>query len=733
MKRIMEKRNCILSVIIFILCCTGAVVSQNVAITDDDGYSAHSSAMLDVKSLDKGVLVPRLTTAQREAITSPATGLLVYDTDLGNFYFYNGGWVNLTSDNPSDLWTLSGSNVYLTNTDHDLGVGTTTPVGKLEVKGDADSEIEDPLFAVVNNSGDTVFAVYPEAVRIWVADDGAGKASKGGFAVGGFSSGKGVTNEYLRVTPDSVRVYIDDEFAKASKGGFAVGGFSSGKGNTDDYLFIEREQSRVYVDGDQGFAIGDINSGSSVEYLDLTPENYFIGHESGINTVPGTGDFGRYNTFLGYQTGKENTNGHSNVYIGYQTGMNATGGDQNVYIGREAGKNTTEGHENVFIGEKSGYNNTTGISNVFIGEEAGYYNEEGHGSVYIGQWAGYWCTVSDNSFIGLGSGYNNRTGINNTFVGRNSGYGNYYGENNCYFGHEAALLNREGDNNCVTGYRAGYGTNGETYDYNSIYGAFSGFELETGGLNSFFGYRSGYNTTTGYRNTFLGYITGEDNTTGDYNVYVGYQAGAQTTTGNNNTMIGSFAGGLQATGSVGGCVFIGYAAGYNESSSNRLYIDNSSTASPLIWGDFSVNRVVINGNSSSNPNNRTFYSNGTAGGDYAWYNDSDRRLKKNIATICSPIEKIMQLRGVNFEWKDKDAMEEGTKMGFIAQEAVSIIPEVVDHTGGKYSMQYAPITALLVEGMKEQQKIIEQQGNEIKYLKEELENIKSLLEASAKK
>ncbi|MFH1315702.1 MAG: hypothetical protein ABIH67_04905, partial [Candidatus Uhrbacteria bacterium] len=73
--------------------------------------------------------------------------------------------------------------------------------------------------------------VTPDSVRIFVEDDPATKAtgSKGGFAVGGFSLSKGVTNEYLRVTPDSVRVYIEDTTglkASGNRGGFAVGGFS---------------------------------------------------------------------------------------------------------------------------------------------------------------------------------------------------------------------------------------------------------------------------------------------------------------------------------------------------------------------------------------------------------------------------------------------------------------------------------------------------------------------------
>ncbi|MCP3907476.1 MAG: hypothetical protein GY712_05600, partial [Oceanicoccus sp.] len=55
-----------------------------------DGSSPDGSAMLDVKSTDKGMLVPRMTSAQRTAISGAATGLLVFDTDNSSFWFYDG-------------------------------------------------------------------------------------------------------------------------------------------------------------------------------------------------------------------------------------------------------------------------------------------------------------------------------------------------------------------------------------------------------------------------------------------------------------------------------------------------------------------------------------------------------------------------------------------------------------------------------------------------------------------
>ncbi|MBI4646398.1 MAG: hypothetical protein HY738_07350, partial [Bacteroidia bacterium] len=104
----------IFCVIIFILFAKITTNSQNIAITDDDGYQAHSSAMLDVKSTNKGVLLPRLTTAQRNAVINPATGLLVFDTDQKVYYFYNGtDWVDVSSGSTENYWTKNGINIYL--------------------------------------------------------------------------------------------------------------------------------------------------------------------------------------------------------------------------------------------------------------------------------------------------------------------------------------------------------------------------------------------------------------------------------------------------------------------------------------------------------------------------------------------------------------------------------------------------------------------------------------------
>ena len=64
--------------------------------------SPHASAQLDLNSTNKGILIPRMSSAQRGAIASPAKGLLVFDNDLNGFWYFNGtGWVTMNSAAPA--------------------------------------------------------------------------------------------------------------------------------------------------------------------------------------------------------------------------------------------------------------------------------------------------------------------------------------------------------------------------------------------------------------------------------------------------------------------------------------------------------------------------------------------------------------------------------------------------------------------------------------------------------
>ena len=193
----------------------------------------------------------------------------------------------------------------------------SSPTRKFTIQENEDHPVDSALFEVRNAEGQTVFAVYPEGTRIFILDEDA-KGKKGGFAVGGYSRAtKGETSEYMRVTPDSVRIYINNDPGKGKKGGFAVGGYSrTSKSSEPDYLSVFTDSIRFHVGYNPskgragGFAINGISreSGESVTYLFLTPENYFIGEESGRNNTTG-----QYNTFIGYRAGESNTEGSQNV------------------------------------------------------------------------------------------------------------------------------------------------------------------------------------------------------------------------------------------------------------------------------------------------------------------------------------------------------------------------------------------------------------------------------------
>jgi hypothetical protein len=80
--------------------------------------------------------------------------------------------------------------------------------------------------------------------------------------------------------------------------------------------------------------------------------------------------------------------------------------------------------------------------------------------------------------------------------------------------------------------------------------------------------------------------------------------------------------------------------------------------------------------------------------------NSDIKLKKNISTLTNSLDKVLAMRGVEF---DRIDIEGEHNIGFIAQEIEKIVPELVSESQGTKSVAYGNITALLVEAIKEQQ------------------------------
>lgn len=441
----------------------------------------------------------------------------------------------------------------------------------------------DTLFVVKDHSGNVVFAVFPDGAQVIVNETSKGKV--GGFAVSGRSPTKAVDREYLRVTTDSTRIYIDDPIVKGKVGGFAVSGRSPTKEIIEPFFFATIDSTRIFTkDTDGGFGVRDKSTGSVQSYLQLTPQNYFIGHNSGINTT------GSQNLFLGYESGRWNTSGISNV----------------------------------FIGPNSGNKNSTGSGNIFIGNAAGYSN-----------------THIDSS-AGIGT-----EGFFNVYIGYNSGEENTRGKYNTYVGYATCASGKTGEFNTYIGNQAGN---------------------QSGGNN---------------------------------NVFLGVKAGELCRTGNNNTFLGYFSGQRCYSGS--GNVFVGYAAGYGADVSDKLYIDNSSTSSPLIYGDFTngVERVQVNGD---------FHATGdiTSGGTTSKI--SDFVFEKNYE-----LESIEEHAA--FMWKEKHL------------PAVKSAKELKKE--GKINLNER--REQLLEELEKAHIYIEQLNNKVKLIKEENSSLKLKLEEIIKR
>ena len=471
--------------------------------------------------------------------------------------------------------------------------------------------------------------------------------------------------------------------------------------------------------------------------------NVFIGTQAGY-----TNDVGSFNVFLGYLSGFNNTASY-NSFIGYQAGNKNTTGTQNCFLGYNAGAANTTGNTDVFIGNRAGLSNLSGYDNIFIGNAAGVYNTTGTANVFIGPSSGvYNLTGGENVFVGESSGSNNTASFN-TFIGANSGQ-----------------TNTDGNSNTLLGYYAGSA---------NIHGS---------------------------GNIMVGDMTGESSTSLNNNVFLGSSSG-RFSNGQDNVFIGNAAG-YNCQGSHN--VLIGYNAGMQLSDSNKLYIANTNTSDPLMWGDFSASLIKINGflgigniipsfpldvkgrgrfisdgvsttgfwfTKKDGVTNRSFigmYDDNTMGiwgdpfgwsfymnndngnvgigstpnasyklyvGGSAWstgsLGSSDARYKRNIVSLGNTLNAIMQLRGVTFEWRKDEFpqmnFDNGTQLGLIAQEVEKIFPELVktDDNGYK-AIAYDKLTAVLVEGMKEQQKQIEtiQTGND--ELKRENAALKAQLE-----
>ena len=277
------------------------------------------------------------------------------------------------------------------------------------------------------------------------------------------------------------------------------------------------------------------------------------------------------NTGVGAKALRSNVNGNRNTAVGEQSMENNESGSSNVAFGNNALQSNITGSQNISIGDSSMNKSTYGINNIAIGKNALQNSFGSDNSIALGQ----------NALLNTGSS-------NNIGVGHFALENNISGVANSAFGY-VALHKSVGDFNSAFGYRTLENTNS---DRNTAFGSFAGYNVTSGRQNALFGSEAMTSNKTGEYNSVFGDQGLWSDTIGSFNTVMGSQALYLSVGSSNNTCVG-YQAGYNTNG--GGNVFLGHQAGYFETGGHYLYIDNTSTADPLIWGDFIGDSLTING------------------------------------------------------------------------------------------------------------------------------------------
>ena len=284
-----------------------------------------------------------------------------------------------------------------------------------------------------------------------------------------------------------------------------------------------------------------------------------------------------------------------------------------------------------------------------------------------------------NLFVGTGTG---TTGSFNVFVGPNAGAANTTGTKNAFFGEGSGAANTTSSNNAFFGQESG--------------------STNTGYSNSFFGWAAGRANTTGYQNSFVGGAAGGLNTSGRNNTFLGYSAGTTNESGSNVTLIGS----------------------QTDVGSDNLTYATAIGAEAVVSAS---NRIVLGRANGSDfvqmPGSVILQSLGTAGstqlcrniGNFIATCSSSLKYKTNIGRFRSGLDLVKQLKPITFDWKDGGMHD----LGLGAEDVAEIEPLLVTYNtkGEVEGVKYDRIGVVLINAVREQQKMIESQQSEIKALK----------------
>ncbi len=713
-----------------------SIAQQNVSI-NSTGALPHASAQLDISSNNKGLLIPRMSSMQRVSISSPASGLLVFDNTTNSFWFYNGSsWINLAASSTS--WLLGG-NIGTNPSTNYIGTNDNTglrfkinfsDVGLLATNGNIFWGLSSGFNNTtgVSNIGMGTNALFANTTGYYNTAIGSNSLVQNntGFentAVGATSlqvNTTGYTN--VAVGVQSLNSNTTGNNNTANGGGalasnitgdssVAVGAFA---------LYYNTNKSNLVAIG----AAALMNNGTgATQALEATnnvaigSKSLFTNNKGSYNTASGNYSLllnsnGNYNTANGFEALRSNTSGSWNTAHGLQALYSNTTGDYNTAIGVDALRanatgvyNTSSGYRSLFANTSGTWNtahglqalfsNTIGNYNTANGSEALYSNIEGIQNTANGWRALFSNTTGNwNTALGFVSLFANTTGTQNTGLGNNTNVLTGGLSNATAIGSNAmvdcsnclVLGSVNGVNSAISDVNVGIGQTNPGFPLN--------FKSSLGDKVSFFG-NSGNHYGVGIQPNLMQIFT-------DYvGADIGFGYGSST--GFNETMR------VRGNGNVGIGVIIPEQNLSVKFSMNidQANVNNGNLSSGITFGSMSgegiaskrtaggnqfgldiytssVNRISITNTGSvgigTNTPGSLFEVNGTAAkpGGGLWTATSDSRLKEAAVPYTDGLASVLKINPIRFHYNEKSGYDTKPEyIGVIAQELKDVAPYMV--------------------------------------------------------
>ncbi|HRI20489.1 MAG TPA: tail fiber domain-containing protein, partial [Panacibacter sp.] len=681
----MKKNLTLLTATIFAALCTNA---QNIfPATGSAGIGTTApdiSSILEMVSTTKGLLIPRMTKTQRDAIaTTPPTGLMIYQTNnTPGFYYYSGSaWTAVTP--------AAGANKTLNNLISPTAINQSLQPG---TTGTIDIGSSNSLWRNAWFSGDASI-------------NGLTVGAGGGAVV--FNTAIGAS-ALLSNTSGTSNSAVGFNTLRNNTTGYynTASGSGAMASNTTGYFNTAHGAASLFSN-----TTGIYNSATG--YLALYSNTTGNNNTANGSYALYSNNTGYNNTANGYYALYSNTSGYNNTTSGFYALNGNTTGSSNTAAGFEALRKNTTGYSNIAIGSGTLFNNIQGHNLVAIGDSA-LYNQSIDPSNYY-----------SNTAVGSKALYSNTTGSNNSATGYHALYANTTGFTNTANGTEALYANTTGTYNSAIGFEALYSNT--TGTSNTACGHLALYLNTTGSCNSATGMHALLSNTTGSYNSATGYGALSSNTTGYDNTAIGTGALSMWGTGFQNTAIGTYSD-ANANG-LNNATAIGYAA--YVSANNSVQLGNINVTSVKAGSNIVI---VSDGRFKKNTKENV------PGLDFinqlkpVTYNYDIHKLNNyikpalNAATEKSKPEKPAS---PEFEKIEEDAIaakEKKTYTGFIAQDVEEIADKMgYDFSGvykpqndkDPYGLSYADFVVPLVKAVQELSKINSDKDNKITALEKQ--------------